>query len=366
MPNPNLLSPRRKTRTVHLGSVPIGSEHPVSVQSMTKGETENVERTLAEIRACEEAGVDIMRVAVPYQRAANALPALLEQVRVPIVADIHFNPKMAFEAMKHDISSVRINPGNISDREIVTAIVKEAKNKGLHMRIGVNSGSIVPRKGLTVEEIEADMVDFMVEQALHWVNVVDDLGFHNFTLSIKSSDVNQTIAANRRIAGMCDVPLHLGVTHAGTPEAAKLKTALAFGTLLAEGIGDTLRVSITGSSEMEVTFCNDLLADLGMRERLLEVIACPSCGRADVDVEEFTLKLEKGLKKLGRKVRISFLGCAVNGPGEAAEADFGIVASNRFSMVYKGREMVGKIENDKLVDEFLELLERELPQPAPA
>lgn len=364
--NPNnhfLLTPRRKTRTVHKGSVAIGSDHPVSVQSMTKTDTENVEGTIREILDCAEAGVDIMRVAVPHQRAADALPAIVEAAPVPIVADIHFNPRMAFEAIAKGAHCIRINPGNINDPELVAEIVKRCKDKGLAMRVGVNSGSILPREGLTVNEIEVEMVDFMVKEAVRWATFVDEQGFHNFTVSIKSSDVGQTIAANRKLAPLIDNPIHMGVTHAGTPDQAKLKTALAFGTLISEGIGDTVRVSITAKPRMEVEYAIALLAELKLRTKPIEVIACPSCGRADVDVEKLTLQVESQLKALGKHVTVSVLGCAVNGPGEAAEADYGIVASKGFSFIYRGREKVKRVRNEDLVSEFIALIDAEVPAP---
>lgn len=366
MAHAGLLTPRRKTRTVMKGHLAIGSEHPIAVQSMTKTETENVAGTIAQIKRCEALGVDIMRVAVPYERAARALPEILAASNVPIVADIHFNPRMAFLALEAGVPIVRINPGNINEPEIVTEIVDRARDLGRCLRIGVNSGSIIPREGMTVQEIEEDMVDFMVKQALHWIEFLEARKFFNFCVSIKSSDVCQTIAANRQLAAACDVPIHMGVTHAGTPDACKLKTALALGTLIAEGIGDTIRVSMVAPPEREVEYGIELLADLGLRRKRIEIIACPSCGRADVDVEEYTKRIETGLKQLNRPVTVSFLGCAVNGPGEAAEADFGIVAANKFSLVYKGRELIGKIKNDVLVEEFLAIIAREVPADTPA
>ena len=348
---------RRKTRVVMKGNVAIGSGNPVSIQSMTKVPTTDIDATIAEVEKCKDAGVDIMRISVPDEKSLRAFKIIMEKLKptgVPVVADIHFSPKLAILSLEAGADCVRINPGNINDEKIVREIIEKTRDLGKSMRIGVNSGSIVPREGMHVQDINQEINELMVAEAIRWSTFAQSLDFTNFVVSLKSSDVLQTIEVNRKVSKLLgEVPLHLGVTHAGTAQHAKRKSAVGIGTLLAEGIGDTIRVSIAGSPESEVLFARELLADLQLRQRDLDIIVCPACARTVVNVEKLGLEIEKQLTELKIKTVVSILGCAVNGPGEAAESDFGIVAGKTKSWIYKSKARVLEVANEDLVERFI-------------
>ncbi|MCD4657397.1 MAG: flavodoxin-dependent (E)-4-hydroxy-3-methylbut-2-enyl-diphosphate synthase [Planctomycetes bacterium] len=339
------------------GSVWIGGESPVSIQSMTKSPTTDISATIAELEKCIDAGVDIMRISVPDEKSARAFAEIIRIIKptgLPIVADIHFSPKLAFLSLDAGADCVRINPGNINNEEIVHEIIEKTRDLGRSMRIGVNSGSIVPREGMSVKDYNREINELMVAEAVRFAEFAESLNFTNFVVSLKSSDVLQTIEVNRTAAKLLGkIPMHLGVTHAGVSEHAKRKSAVGIGTLLAEGIGDTIRVSIAGTSESEVYFARELLADLQLRKRELDVIVCPACARTVVDVEKLGLEVERRLTELKIKTVVSILGCAVNGPGEAAESDFGIVAGKTRSWIYKNKDRVLEVANTDLVEKFI-------------
>ncbi len=355
---------RRKTRTCQVGALSIGSDHIVSVQTMTKTKTWDVEGTLKQLHAAQERGVDVVRIACPDPKSAEALPAIIAGSRVPIIADIHFAPGLALKALEAGVHCVRINPGNIK-LDLVEKIVALAKDKGAAIRIGVNSGSIMPRKGLEVKgDMEMEMADLMVDTAVQWCEQFDAWGFHNFKVSLKSSDVLTTIYTNREFAKQTDVPLHLGVTEAGMIQASTVKSSVGLGTLLSEGIGDTIRVSITGDPLDEVDVGLEILASLRLRKKNVEIVACPSCGRDEVEgsVTSLARQVEDRLRDYKGNITVSVLGCIVNGPGEAAEADLGIAGARDAGYLFKGETILRRVPNENLVDELmieLEKMERE-------
>ena len=342
---------RRKTRTVMKGNVPVGSEHPPTVQTMTKVDTADVEASVDEIRRLAAAGAEIVRVSVPGAKAAKAIAEIKPRVKVPIVADIHFSPALAFQAIEAGADCIRINPGNIGKHvEQVKEICRRCKDKGISMRVGGNEGSIMDRKGIEVVEHDTDPVEKMVREVLVNCERLEAEGFRDIVVSVKSHDPLETIRAYRLIAGQCDYPLHLGVTHAGTIEQATIKTAVAFGSLLMDGIGDTIRVSITGDPADEVRVGREILMCLGLRKRGLEVYACPSCGRADVDVLKLTREVEAIVKGLAIDVRVAVMGCEVNGPGEAAQADIGIAAGRGWGYIMSKGRILEKVESAHLAE----------------
>ena len=346
------LRTRRKTRTVSVGTVALGSEHPIRVQTMTKGETSDVLATFDEIVGLEATGCELVRVSVPSMKQAEALGAIKEKIKIPLIADIHFSAPLALEAIAQGVDKVRINPGNIGRRDEVEKVVRAAKNKGVAMRIGVNSGSIRERKGLSVVASDEDMVALCVEEALRHVEILESLKFYDTVISIKAHTIGLTVEANRLLAERCDYPLHLGVTHAGSLTPATVKSSAALGTLLSEGIGDTIRLSITGDNRDEVKIGHMLLQQLGLREPTFDVYACPSCGRAEVDLIGLTAKVEEATKGLTYPCRVAVMGCIVNGPGEAAEADVSISAGRGFGFIYRGSRMIKKVPEADLVTEL--------------
>jgi (E)-4-hydroxy-3-methylbut-2-enyl-diphosphate synthase len=347
------LPPRRRTRTVRVGNLLLGAEHPIRVQTMTKGDTGNVHATFDEIIGLEATGCELVRVSVPTMREARVLGEIKRQITIPLVADIHFSAPLALEAIRQGVDKVRINPGNIGSAEDVRRVVRAAKDKGVAMRIGVNSGSIRERRGAEVrDDAGEDMADLCVKEALRHLEILDDLGFQDVLISIKAHTVPLTVEANRRLAALCDVPLHLGVTHAGTTLPATVKSAAAFALLLTEGIGDTIRVSIAGENREEVKVGHQILQHLGLRQPTFDLYACPSCGRAEVDLIGLTKAVEEATKDLTTPCRVAVMGCIVNGPGEAAEADVSVSAGKGYGFIYRGRQKVKRVEEKDLVREL--------------
>lgn len=346
---------RRKTRTCTIGSVKVGSEHPVAIQTMTMGKTHDVEAIVKEIQSVEERGCDIIRVTVPNIEAAKAIPAIKEQINIPLVADIHFDPRMAIAALDYGADKIRINPGNFFDRSYLEKVVNLAKEKGAAMRIGVNAGSL--EKDLW-EKHGAPTADAMVESALRWVDFVEALGFGNFVVSIKSERVPVMIDAYQKFAAHNDVPLHLGVTHAGTFIPGAVKNAIGIGTLLQQGIGDTIRASITDSIEKEVEVCKNILKALGLYTKEPDIIACPTCGRIEVDLPKMVDEVSEALKHLKKPVRVSVMGCVVNAVGEAKESDFGVACGKQAgALYYKGELYKANVPEAELVKQLVQLIE---------
>lgn len=342
---------RRQTRRVMVGSIPVGGGAPISVQTMTKTKTADVEATVAQIRRCEEAGVDIVRVTVNEKNAAAAIGEIVSGSNVPIVSDIHFNHIFALKAIEAGVAKVRINPGNIGKVERIHEVLGAAKDKGVPIRIGVNSGSleedILEKHGYPTSEA-------LFESAMRHVEICEKFGFHDVIISVKSTDVRLMIEAYRLIAERTDYPLHLGVTEAGTPRVGTIKSAVGIGTLLAEGIGDTIRVSLTDEPEKEVEVGKEILRSLGLASRGVEIIACPTCGRLEIDLFKVTRQLEEALKEYKKPVKIALLGCVVNGPGEASEADIGIAAGKGVGILYRKGEVVRRIREEEIVETIVE------------
>jgi (E)-4-hydroxy-3-methylbut-2-enyl-diphosphate synthase len=348
---------RRLTRQIRIGDVAIGGDAPVSVQSMTTTKTSDINATLQQIASLVAAGVDIVRVAVPHWEDAEALVAIAAKSTVPVVADIHFQWKYAIAALEAGIQGLRINPGNIRYQDKVRLIAREAKARGVPIRIGVNAGSL--EKDL-LEKYGAPTPDALVESALNEARILEDEDFTDIKISVKHSNPRTMIEAYRRLAAACDYPLHLGVTEAGPMPMGGVKSAVGIGTLLAEGIGDTIRVSLTDDPVEEVKVGTKILESLGLRRRGLDLVACPSCGRAEVDVLGLTKEVNEALEREGitQPVRVAVMGCVVNGPGEAREADLGIAAGKGQGFLIVNGEVVDKIPESAFVSRLVEEAKR--------
>jgi (E)-4-hydroxy-3-methylbut-2-enyl-diphosphate synthase len=339
-----------------VGNVPIGGGAPVAVQTMTKTETANIEATMEQIRAVAEAGADIVRVAVPRERDAQALETILEQSPIPVIADIHFNHTLALKAIEVGAHCVRLNPGNIGGPEKVAEVIALARSHGTPLRVGVNSGSL-PKH---LRELEySNPVEALVTAAVETVELMESLEFDNFKVSMKSTSVPNTIASNRLLAKRIPYPLHLGVTEAGTKWSGSLKSAVGLGTLLADGIGDTIRISLsTFHAEEEVKVAWEILKALKLRERGPVLIACPTCGRLQFDMDTVVAEVERRLEEYEDPIEVSVLGCAVNGIGEARHADFGITGAKDMGMIYSKGEPLKKVPTERLVDELFAEIDR--------
>ncbi|MCL2788980.1 MAG: flavodoxin-dependent (E)-4-hydroxy-3-methylbut-2-enyl-diphosphate synthase, partial [Micrococcales bacterium] len=345
------LAPRRSSRRIYVGKVPVGGNAPISVQSMTTTPTRDTEATLQQIAELAAAGCDIVRVAVPSQDDADALPTIAAKSTIPVIADIHFQPRYVFAAIDAGCAAVRVNPGNIRTfDDQVEAIAKAAQAAGISLRIGVNAGSLAQE---ILEKHQAPTAEALVESALQEAALFEDVGFHDFKISVKHHDVATTIRANRLLAERGDWPLHLGVTEAGPAFQGTIKSATAFGALLADGIGDTIRVSLTAPPVEEVKVGEAILRALGLRPRTLEIISCPSCGRSQVDVIELTRQVENGLAGLTAPLRIAVMGCIVNGPGEAREADLGVASGNGKGKIFVKGQVIATVPEHKIVETLL-------------
>ena len=333
----------------------IGGGAPVVVQSMTLTKTHDVPATTAQIAALASAGCEIVRVAVPKIEDADALERIVRFSPIPVIADIHFNASLALKAIEAGVHAVRINPGNIGGDDKVALVVEAAKKKGIAMRIGANSGSL-PKH--LADLAQTDQAEALVEAALEEVRLLERLDFHDFKISVKSSHVPTMIRAYRMLAGKVDYPLHLGVTEAGTPFAGSIKSAVGMGALLIDGIGDTIRVSLTADPVREVETAFEILKALGLRERGPVMIACPSCGRDNVGVQQLAERVEERLKTYPDAFEVAVLGCAVNGPGEAGDADFGIAGGRDVGFVYAHGRVLKKVSSDILVDELFHEIDR--------
>lgn len=347
---------RKKTKQISVGSVKVGGGAPISVQSMTNTDTRNVAATVAQIKALEEAGCEIIRVAVPDEEAACALKDIKAQINIPLISDIHFQYKYALMAISAGVDCLRINPGNIGSEEKVAMVVSAAKAKGVPIRIGVNSGSV--RKEV-LEKFGGPTPEALVESALEHVHILEKHSFYDTKISIKSSSVLHTIEAYQLMSKKVDYPLHLGVTEAGTLLPGAIKSALGIGLLLAEGIGDTIRVSLTADPVLEVKAGYEILASLGLRNRPgVEIVSCPTCGRVQIDLEGLVARLEKRLAHIKKPLKISVLGCVVNGPGEARESDLGIAGGNGQGVIIRKGEIIRTCKEEDLEDELMKEVEK--------
>jgi (E)-4-hydroxy-3-methylbut-2-enyl-diphosphate synthase len=340
---------RRKTKQINVGSVAVGGDAPISVQSMCTTKTADVDSTLQQIASLAQTGCDIVRVAVPDSDDAAALPAIARKSNIPVIADIHFQWKYAIAALEAGCQGIRINPGNIKKHDKVALIGREAAARGVPIRVGANAGSlekamIAKHGGPTPEAI--------VEQAMNEVRLLEDVGFTDIKISVKHNDPLTMIGSYRMIAALCDYPLHLGVTEAGTPTKGVMKSAIGIGTLLAEGIGDTIRVSLTADPVEEVKAGIGILETLGLRARGFDLVACPSCGRAEVDVFALATAVEQRLASIDVPMRVAVMGCVVNGPGEAREADVGVAAGKEKGQIFVKGEIVRTVPESDIVEEL--------------
>jgi len=347
---------RRKTRQIKVGKVSVGGSAPISVQSMIMSKTGDVKSAVAEIHKLEGEGCEIARAAVPDETAARALKEIKKQINIPLVADIHFNHKLALMALSAGVDCLRINPGNIGGDEKVRAVVKEALPRQVPIRIGVNSGSVEED---LLKKFGGPRPEAMVESALRHVRILEDLDFFDIKISLKSSSVMDTVTAYRLLSKKVDYPLHLGVTEAGTLLPGAIKSAMGLGILLAEGIGDTVRVSLTADTAQEVRAGYEILANLGLRQRPgVEVVSCPTCGRLQIDLLSLVGRVEKRLSRIKKPLKVSVLGCIVNGPGEAREADIGIAGGNGKGVIIRKGVIVRTCKEEELEDELMKEVEK--------
>lgn len=341
----------RVSREVKIGNRVIGGNNPVAIQSMTNTKTEDVKATVEQIRALEDAGCEIIRCAVPTMEAAKAFSEIKKQINIPLVADIHFDYKLAIAAIENGADKIRINPGNIGSKDKVKAVVDAARERNIPIRVGVNSGSL--EKNL-VEKYGGVTAHGLVESALDKASYIEDLGYTNLVLSIKSSDVMMCVKAHELIADKTDIPLHVGITEAGTLLAGNIKSAVGLGIILNQGIGDTIRVSLTGSPLEEIKSAKYILRTLGLRKGGIEVVSCPTCGRTQIDLITLANKVEEMVAPIDSDIKVAVMGCVVNGPGEAKEADLGIAGGIGEGLVIRKGEIVRKVPEEQLLDALRE------------
>lgn len=344
---------RNKSKEVTIGTVTIGGGNPVAIQSMTNTKTEDVEATVAQILALEAAGCEIVRCTVPTMEAAKALGEIKKRVHIPVVADIHFDYRLAIAAIENGADKIRINPGNIGNLDRVKAVVDKAKEYNVPIRIGVNSGSL--EKNL-VEKYGGVTAQGIVESALDKVKIVEDLGYDNLVVSIKSSDVLMCVAAHDLLADQCKYPIHVGITESGTLWSGNIKSSLGLGMILSKGIGDTIRVSLTGDPVEEIKTAKLVLKTLGLRQGGVEVVSCPTCGRTQINLIGLANQVEKLVEDIPLDIKVAVMGCVVNGPGEAKEADIGIAGGKGEGLIIKKGEVVKKVKEEELLDTLREEL----------
>ncbi|MCF2612218.1 flavodoxin-dependent (E)-4-hydroxy-3-methylbut-2-enyl-diphosphate synthase [Fusobacterium perfoetens] len=343
----------RKTREIKIGNLYIGGENPIIIQSMTNTPTEDVEKTVAQIKELEKAGCELVRVTVNTEKAAEAIKEIKKQINIPLVADIHFDYKLALKAMENGIDKLRINPGNIGDDEKVRLVVEKAKESNVPIRIGVNSGSVEKK---ILEKYGRVTADGMVESAMYHVNLLEKYGFNNIIISLKASNVKMMVDAYRKISELVDYPLHLGVTEAGTEFQGTVKSAIGIGSLLVDGIGNTIRVSLTENPVEEIKVAKEILKVLGLREGV-EIVSCPTCGRTQIDLIGLAKKVEKEFGNIEKNIKIAVMGCVVNGPGEAKEADIGVAGGKGEGLLFKKGEIVKKVKEEEIIPELRKMLE---------
>ncbi len=338
---------RERTKVVQIGNVKIGGGNPIAIQSMTNTKTEDVDATVAQIHALEKAGCEIIRCAVPTIEAAEALGKIKKQIHIPLVADIHFDYRLAIAAIENGADKIRINPGNIGDASRVQAVVDKAKEHGIPIRVGVNSGSL--EKNL-VEKYGGVTAEGLVESVMDKVHMIEEMGYDNLVVSIKSSDVLMCVKAHELIADQCKYPLHVGITESGTLLAGNIKSSIGLGLILHQGIGDTIRVSLTGDPTEEIKSAKLILKTLGLRKGGIEVVSCPTCGRTKIDLIGLANQVEQMVADIPLDIKVAVMGCVVNGPGEAKEADIGIAGGIGEGLLIKKGEIVKKVKEDELLE----------------
>ncbi|MGC8588486.1 MAG: flavodoxin-dependent (E)-4-hydroxy-3-methylbut-2-enyl-diphosphate synthase [Hydrogenobaculum sp.] len=346
---------RRKTREITLGNLKIGGNNPIVVQSMTSTKTHDIESTISQIERLIKAGCEAIRVAVPAKEDAEALKEIVKYSEVPIIADIHFVPYMAFLSMEAGAHGIRINPGNINKKEIVRDIVLEAKRRNICVRLGVNSGSL--EKHL-LEKYGYPSAEALAESALNWSEFFESLGFYNFKVSIKGSDVVQNAVANEIFAEKTDIPLHIGITEAGMGTQGMVKSSVGLGILLYKGIGDTIRVSLTDEPEKEVEVAYEILKSLGLKKKGIDIVSCPTCGRIEVNLPKVVKQVQEALKDKDLSIKVAIMGCAVNAIGEASHADVGLACMKGGALLFKDGKILKKVTEENMVSELLETIEK--------
>ncbi len=346
---------RRETRVVKVGNIKIGCGEKIAIQSMLNAPADDFEKNLIQLKSLEEAGCEIVRMAVPDMDAVKVLGKLKEHASIPLVADIHFDYRLALESLQADVDKIRINPGNIGSRERVAAVADACQLKNVPIRIGVNSGSV--EKEL-LEKYGGATPEAMVESAFRHVKMLEECDFFDTVISIKSSDVKNMIEAYSLVAERCDYPLHLGVTEAGTERSSLIKSSIGIGSLIAKGIGDTIRVSITDDPVKEVYAAKDILKALNVRVETPQIVACPTCGRTKIDLVTLANQVEDAVKNIKKPIKIAVMGCVVNGPGEAREADIGIAGGDGCAVLFKKGEILRKVPENEIVKELLNEIEK--------
>ena len=345
---------RKKTKVIKVGNVIIGGDNPIIVQSMTNTPTSNISKTVSQIKKLEKAGCEIVRVSTPDEESCLSLKKIKDKVNIPIIADIHFNYKLAILAIENGADGIRINPGNIGSKNRIKKIVDCAKLHNIPIRVGVNSGSI---KNDILKKYNGPTVDALVESCVENVKMIEDMNFYNIKISLKSSDVLVTIEAYKRISEIFDYPLHIGITEAGTLKSGTIKSSVGLGILLYLGIGDTIRVSLTGDPVEEVYVAYKILDSLNIRKRGIEIISCPTCARTEIPVIKLAEKIEKKLKYIKKHIKIAVMGCIVNGPGEAKEADIGLAGSKKYGVIFEKGKIIQRVPFEKLEKEFFDYLD---------
>jgi (E)-4-hydroxy-3-methylbut-2-enyl-diphosphate synthase len=345
---------RKKTKTIYVGSVPVGGGNPISVQSMTKTDTADIRSTVKQIRFLESAGCEIIRLAVPDMNAAKALGKITKSVNIPVIADIHFDWRLALEAVRQGVNGLRINPGNIGAKWKVEEVVNAAGDSGIPIRIGVNAGSL--EKDL-LRKYGHPKPEALVESAGRHLRILEGLNFTDIKVSLKASDVVRTVDAYRLFSNKYDYPLHIGISEAGPPSVGIIKSSVGLGILLSEGIGDTVRVSLTAPPAEEVRVAYAILGSLGLRKRGVNIISCPTCGRTRIDLKQLAARVEKKVRNMDKPITIAVMGCVVNGPGEAREADFGIAGGKGRGIVFRKGKIVKTVDEEELLDALFEEIE---------
>ena len=347
----------KKRKVVQIGNVKIGGDNPVVVQSMTNTKTENVEETVDQIKSLENAGCEIIRVAVPTKEAADKIPVIKSQINIPLIADIHFHYKLAIKSIENGADAIRINPGNIGAESRVKMVVDSAKAHNIPIRIGVNAGSLEKEIHTKYGAICADA---LVESAVNNIRLIERMGYDNLKISIKASDINLTVESYRKLDKLSDYPMHIGITEAGTVFSGTIKSAIGIGILLNEGLGDTVRVSLTGDPVREVYVAWKILDFLNIRKRGVEIISCPTCGRTEVDIVSLANSIENKLQYIEKPIKVAIMGCVVNGPGEAKEADIGIAGGKNEGLLFKKGKIVKKLPADKLEETLIKEINKML------
>lgn len=346
---------RRKTIKIKCGRLNIGGDAPISVQSMTNTDTRNIHATVSQIKNLEKAGCELVRVAVPDMEAAEAIKKIKEEISIPLVADIHFDYRLALKAIDNGIDKLRINPGNIGNHDRVKLIVSKAQEKNIPIRIGVNSGSLDKK---ILDKYNGITPSGLVESALEHIRILEDLNFYNIIISLKSSDIKMTFDAYNLLAKSVDYPFHIGITEAGTLWRGTIKSSIGIGSLLLNGLGDTIRVSLTGDPIEEVKVGKEILHSLSLRQFGINFISCPTCGRCNINLENLASSLENKVSHINKPITVAVMGCAVNGPGEAKEADIGIAGGKNSGLIFKKGKIIKKVKEDEILDVLLSEIEK--------